>query len=126
MYSPIPEVALPYEEAGKTDPSSVEKEESKLLLVHRFLCSTFLGSFGLTCLVFGLYITSFYLQSLIKNQLDSWDITGPGMYHKDRPDSNYALGAHFVGGAYLMLFGPLQFIPTIRQKWMTFHRRNGR
>ena len=46
--------------------------------------------------------------------------------HQNRVDGNLAIGVHFLGGAYLTLFGPLQFVPSIRRNFMSLHRWNGR
>lgn len=125
MYEPIHEVAPATNEVQLlADPSKVA--ESKLHLALRFFWQSFVTSFACASLVFGLYIASFHLQSIVRNQKDVWDLTGPGLYRKDCEDCNWALAAHFVGGCYIMLVGPLQFLKSIRRKWMAFHRWNGR
>ena len=125
MYSHIPDVVAAHVHEGEG--TKTEQKTKRLYsFVRRLLWHGFMASFAFACLVFGLYICSFYIQTLVRNELDAWEVPGPGLYRKDHWDANWALGAHFVGGAYLMVLGPLQFVPAIRRKCMTLHRWNGR
>ena len=76
----------------------------------------FLLTFLATCIMFGSYITTFYIPTIINNELNEWEITTPRLYHPDRPDLSIAMSIHLFGAAYLMLLGILQYIPYIRQR----------
>lgn len=86
----------------------------------------FLLTFLTTCIMFGSYITIFYIPTIMNNQLNEWEIATPRLYHPDRPDSSIAMSIHLFGAAYLMLLGILQYIPYVRQPYTTFHKYNGR
>ena len=76
--------------------------------------------------MFGSYTTTFYIPTIMNNQLNEWEIATPRLYHPDRPDSSIAMSIHLFGAAYLMLLGILQYIPYIRQRYATVHKYNGR
>lgn len=126
LYTPIPEVPELEQQEEQQGPSPVEQ---KRRAAHAVISWGFLLSFAAVCLLFGTYMAAFYLRSMAENKLSAWDRSTPGMFHKERWDSNWlGMGIHFVGGAYMMLFGPLQFVKAIRrnQNWMPLHRWNGR
>jgi len=100
----------------------MEKQSNKYTMLHLPPLLTFLSS----CVMFGSYITTFYIPTIINNELNEWEIATPRLYHPDRPDSSIAMSIHLFGAAYLMLLGILQYIPYIRQRYIRFHKYNGR
>lgn len=94
--------------------------------IQRYIWNTFLASLYIGCIVFGLYIVGFYVRTILVGKEQEWDRTTPKMYHPERSDSNLAIGTHLVAAGYLMMFGTLQYFPTIRQRYMNLHRWNGR
>ena len=54
-------------------------------------------------------------------------LANPGMYHRERNDSNIAFSLHFAGGVIIVILGVLQYIPMVRRSFnFVFHRWNGR
>jgi len=87
----------------------------------------FLVVVWIACIVFGLYTLCFYVRAIGINKLEYWDLSRPGLYHKERWDSNLGLSLHFISASYIMLLGTFQYVPWIRRKYQyRFHRWNGR
>lgn len=90
-------------------------------LGHALLTIAIIGQF-----LFAFYIIAFYggiawsgdLQK-INDQLPHGIMQGDTM-------GNFMLGVHLSLAAVIMLGGPIQFIPAIRQRFPAFHRWNGR
>jgi len=77
-------------------------------------------------LIFALYVAILYGGSAIDGNLSKWnDILERGYVPGDT-FSNVATIAHLLVAVIMMIGGPLQFIPQIRNKAPKFHRWNGR
>ena len=121
MYTSIPNVDNRAVDVSL--PSSIGKWRNKVINVLWYM---FLLTFLASCIMFGSYVTIFYIPTILNNQLNEWEIATPRLYHPDRPDSSIAMSIHLFGAAYLMLLGILQYIPYIRQRYISFHKYNGR
>ena len=81
------------------------------------------------CWIFGGYIVLFYLRAAWQQCVTAWNEGLAGLYRADLPPANHAMLVHFIGGAYIVIMAPLQFVPGLRNKstcTLTFHRWNGR
>jgi len=108
------------------DSTDLTVQEEKHVTARHHLWKIFLDICWIGSTAFGLYMLSFYVRSVVSNKMYAWDELNPGMYHEDRPDANVGFAVHLVCGCYLMLMGPLQFVPSLRRKYLKFHRWNGR
>ena len=76
--------------------------------------------------IFATYITVFYGGAAAGGQFDQWnDVLSPG-YQEGHTMGNIAVGMHLLLAVFIIVGGPLQFIPLIRQRFVAFHRWNGR
>ncbi len=77
--------------------------------------------------MFGTYAMIHYIYSaVVKGYWDSWEVTDPGLYREGHTLPNHIILIHMIGGSYLMFVGPIQLIPFIRRKYISFHRWIGR
>jgi len=121
-YSSIPEVnhSLQKKEAKtKTSSSTITTQ------ILQYEWRIFLATFAFGLLALSIYMISFYVRSILNNNLAAWDITFKGMYHENN-SSNIGLAVHFIGASYFVLFAPLQYIPSFRRRYTTLHIWNGR
>ena len=56
----------------------------------------------------------------------AWDTTDPYLYKPLSPFANSIMALHLVGGTFMMMAGPIQFLKVIRRNWMWLHRWIGR
>jgi Predicted membrane protein (DUF2306) len=90
--------------------------------VRLALASMFWVSAGL----FALYIFARYIGAIGDGRLGDWNRDLPRLYEPHMPVATAGIGIHFVGGAILLLLGPLQFVRLIRDRAPAMHRWIGR
>lgn len=83
------------------------------------------ASSWISAAIFGLYILAFYL-SAIPNRLNVWNDNLPGLYEKGNLAALFAMSAHLLVGAVILVLGPIQLIGSIRNRWPGLHRWLGR
>ncbi len=76
--------------------------------------------------IFGFYVVSVYLVSTFKGDFEKWNTVLPKGYIAGDWKGNLLVGIHVILAAIMVIGGPLQFIPQIRERFRTFHRWLGR
>ncbi|ACB95434.1 DUF2306 domain-containing protein [Beijerinckia indica] len=76
--------------------------------------------------IFGLYIIAFYGGAVQIGQPERWNEHLPALFDPASPSTVIAIGVHFVAGTILLLAGPVQLIPHIRNTYPAIHRWLGR
>jgi uncharacterized membrane protein len=76
--------------------------------------------------IFGVYVVSVYHVSTFKGDFEKWNTVLPKGYVAGDWKGNLMVGIHVILAAIMVLGGPLQFIPQIRERFRTFHRWLGR
>lgn len=76
--------------------------------------------------IFAAYVAVFYGGSALRGETDTWKDVLPGGMIAGDPIGNFALAAHLLLAVIIMVGGPIQFIPAIRRKALSFHRWNGK
>lgn len=76
--------------------------------------------------VFGIYILLFYGKSTLQGDLQRWNEVLPRGYVEGDWPGNLAIGLHVLLAAILVMGGPLQLMPQVRDRFRTFHRWLGR
>jgi len=84
------------------------------------------GAVWISSAIFGFYILAFYGGAIPANTLEDWNETLPRLYEANTPVASVGIGLHFLAGAVLLLFGPIQLIGAIRAKAPAIHRWIGR
>jgi uncharacterized membrane protein len=75
---------------------------------------------------FVVYVIAFYGGAAVRGNLASWNKVLPNGYTPGNLIANLAVAAHLLLAVIIMVGGPLQFIPRIRQLAPRVHRVNGR
>lgn len=76
--------------------------------------------------LFAIYILGFFGGSALRGAAERWNERLPGLHDLATPAATVAIGAHFLAGAILLLFGPIQLIGSLRRRWPVAHRFMGR
>jgi Predicted membrane protein (DUF2306) len=76
--------------------------------------------------IFGFYVVSVYHVSTFKGDFEKWNTVLPKGYIAGDWKGNLMVGIHVILAAIMVIGGPLQFIPQIRERFRTFHRWLGR
>lgn len=76
--------------------------------------------------IFGFYVVSVYHVSTFKGDFEKWNTVLPKGYVAGDWKGNLMVGIHVLLAAIMVIGGPLQFIPQIRERFRTFHRWLGR
>ncbi|MBO0931052.1 DUF2306 domain-containing protein [Fibrella aquatilis] len=76
--------------------------------------------------LFGVYILLFYGQSTLAGDFERWNKVLPHGYVAGDWKGNLAVGMHVLLAAILVMGGPLQLLPQLRQRVPRFHRWLGR
>lgn len=76
--------------------------------------------------IFGFYVVSVYHVSTFKGDFEKWNTVLPKGYVAGDWKGNLLVGIHVILAAIMIIGGPLQFIPRIRERFRTFHRWLGR
>ncbi|MCY7356124.1 MAG: DUF2306 domain-containing protein [Rudanella sp.] len=76
--------------------------------------------------LFGYYILAFYGKSTFTGDFEKWNEVLPHGHVADDWFGNLLVGSHILLAAILVIGGPLQLIPQVRERFRTFHRWLGR
>lgn len=76
--------------------------------------------------LFALYIFARYIGAIGDGRLLAWNRDLPRLYEPHMSFATTGMGIHFLGGAILLLLGPLQFVQAIRDCAPLVHRWIGR
>jgi len=76
--------------------------------------------------LFGVYILLFYGKSTLTGNFEQWNKVLPHGYIEGDWKGNVVVGIHILLAAILVIGGPLQLIPSVRQYLPRFHRWLGR
>lgn len=76
--------------------------------------------------LFGYYILAFYGRATFTGNFEKWNDVLPHGYAASDWRGNLLVGAHVLLAAILVVGGPLQLIPQVRERFRTFHRWLGR
>jgi Predicted membrane protein (DUF2306) len=76
--------------------------------------------------IFGFYVVSVYHVSTFKGDFEKWNTVLPKGYVVGDWKGNLLVGIHVILAAIMIIGGPLQFIPPIRERFRTFHRWLGK
>ena len=91
-----------------------------------FAAATWLVVATLGQWLFGLYILLFYGKTTLTGDFARWNQVLPHGYVEGDWKGNLIVGSHVLLAAVLVIGGPLQLIPPIRQNFPRFHRWLGR
>jgi hypothetical protein len=76
--------------------------------------------------IFGYYIVAFYHVSTFGGDFEKWNKVLPRGYVAGDWSGNLLTGIHVVLASIIVIGGPLQLMPFIRNRFKTFHRWLGR
>lgn len=76
--------------------------------------------------IFASYVALFYGGAAMDNDFMKWNRVLPHGYVEGEAMGNIAVAIHLFFAVVILLGGPLQFIPQIRDRFKAFHRWNGR
>jgi tetratricopeptide (TPR) repeat protein len=77
-------------------------------------------------LVFALALASFYGLSAARGNWQQWNKSMTHGYTPGHPMKNLVVAIHLGSAVIILLSGAIQLIPTIRHRFPSFHRWNGR
>jgi Predicted membrane protein (DUF2306) len=80
----------------------------------------------LSMTIFGIYVVLFYGGAIPAHTLGDWNDVLPRLYEEGARAGSFAIGAHFLAGAFLLAIGPAQVITGERGNRPTLHRWAGR
>lgn len=90
-------------------------------VVTIWFCLAVLGQW-----IFALYVLLFYGKSTVSGHSENWNKVLPNGYVSGDSIGNIVVGIHLLLAVIIIVGGPLQIIPKIREYAPTFHRWNGR
>lgn len=76
--------------------------------------------------IFAYYVAAFYGGAAIDGDFMKWNRVLPHGYVEGESMGNIAVGIHLLLAIIIMIGGPLQFIPQLRNRARSFHRWNGK
>ncbi len=76
--------------------------------------------------IFAYYVIAFYVSSAVQGNFDAWIQVIPKAIIKGDTMGNVAVIGHLFLAVIIIVLGPLQFVPQIRNRFPSFHRWNGR
>ncbi len=76
--------------------------------------------------LFAVYVGAFYGGAAIEGDFMKWNRALPHGYIEGATMGNLAVAIHVFFAVAILVGGPLQFIPYIRNRFKKFHRINGR
>lgn len=71
---------------------------------------------------FALYIFGFYIFANALSDVEAWNSVLPQLYSPEKPAAMTGMISHFFFGSVLLILGPIQFIETVRKRYIHFHR----
>lgn len=72
--------------------------------------------------LFGIYIVSIFGGAALRESPEQWNTSLPALFDRAGMAGTVAIGAHFVAGGLLLLFGPVQLIGSVRRAAPALHR----
>ncbi|WP_282162807.1 DUF2306 domain-containing protein [Ulvibacterium marinum] len=76
--------------------------------------------------IFAFYVAAFYGGAAINGDFMKWNRVLPHGYIEGDTIGNTAVAIHLLFAIVIMLGGPIQFVPQIRNRFPAFHRWNGK
>jgi hypothetical protein len=76
--------------------------------------------------IFGLYIIAVYYVPTLSLEFEKWNKVLPKGYVTGDFKGNLVVGIHVILAAIVVIGGPLQFMPFIRDRFKKFHRALGK
>ena len=76
--------------------------------------------------IFATYVILFYGKATATGHNENWNKVLPHGYISGETIGNLMVGSHLLLAAIIIIGGPLQIIPKVREYAPTFHRWNGR
>ncbi|WP_299536182.1 DUF2306 domain-containing protein [Ulvibacterium sp.] len=76
--------------------------------------------------IFAFYVAAFYGGAAVSGDFMKWNRVLPHGYIEGDKIGNTAVALHLIFAVVIMLGGPLQFVPQIRNRFRKFHRWNGK
>lgn len=76
--------------------------------------------------IFGFYVMAFYGGNAWSGNIEKWNNVSPHAYEAGDLKGNLIAGFHFLLAAVILIGGPLQLIPQVRNRFRNFHRWLGR
>lgn len=76
--------------------------------------------------IFAFYVIAFYGRATATGNIEKWNEVLPHGYISGDLAGNLVVGIHLLFAAIIIICGPLQIIPQIRDYVPTFHRFSGR
>ena len=76
--------------------------------------------------LFAIYVAAFYGGTAMQGDFIKWNRVLPHGYIEGETMGNLAVGIHLLFAIVILIGGPLQFIPQVRNRFRKFHRINGR
>lgn len=76
--------------------------------------------------IFAAYVLLFYGKATLTGHSENWDMVLPHGYVKGDTIGNVVVGIHLLLAIIIIVGGPLQILPKVREYAPTFHRWNGR
>lgn len=76
--------------------------------------------------IFGVYVTLFYGKATAKGHFEDWNKVLPNGYVEGETLGNIVVGLHLLLAVIIIIGGPLQLIPKMRNYMPLFHKWNGR
>jgi len=76
--------------------------------------------------IFAAYVIIFYGKATLSGHSENWNKVLPHGYVAGETLGNLIVGSHLLLAAIIIIGGPLQLIPKVREYAPTFHRWNGR
>jgi Predicted membrane protein (DUF2306) len=76
--------------------------------------------------IFGFYVMAFYGGNALSGDFEKWNTVSPHAYVDGGLKGNLLAGSHFILASLIIIGGPLQLIPQVRNKFRDFHRWLGR
>ena len=79
-----------------------------------------------SCLLFGVYIVAFYFGAYLTDDMTRWNVVLPDLYRPGEPQGSFAMAAHFLCGAMILMLGAVQLMSGVRKRWPRVHHNLGR
>jgi uncharacterized membrane protein len=76
--------------------------------------------------LFGAYILAHYAGAVADRDLPAWNAVLPRLYEPSTPAATVAIGLHFLAGGVILVFGCIQLIGALRDRYPALHRALGR
>ncbi len=108
---------------------SIELSAKKSILTNKMLQASAIFWFIVAVAgqwIFAFYVAAFYGGAAIHGDFMKWNRVLPHGYIEGDAIGNTAVAIHLLFAILIMVGGPLQFVPKIRNRFRKFHRLNGK